>query len=173
VGRLPWWLLRLHRGGEVLAPGPPNLPLQYIDARDLATWLLDAAVARRAGPFNVVSRPGHATMGTLLEACRSVAGGTSWLTWAEPEFIQAQGIEPWQDLPIWIPADHHYRGMHAANVDKAHAAGLRCRPLEQTVSDTWEWPQSVDLQPPQRRDLDPPGLDSDKERTALAAWRDR
>src|SRR4051794_16283412 len=82
VGRLPWWLARMAAGGDVLAPGPADLPLQYVDARDLARFVLDAASAGVGGPVNVVSRPGHATMGTLLETCRAVAGapGTS-LTW--------------------------------------------------------------------------------------------
>jgi nucleoside-diphosphate-sugar epimerase len=65
-------------GGEILAPGPPDSPLQYIDARDLAAFVLDAAVARRGGPYNVVSRRGHATMGSLLEACRTIAGADAW-----------------------------------------------------------------------------------------------
>jgi nucleoside-diphosphate-sugar epimerase len=173
VGRLPWWLLRMERGGEVLAPGPPELPLQYIDARDLARWLLDAAGDGLSGPFNVVSRSGHATMGELLEACRSVTGGGAVLTWADPGFVQDAGIEPWSELPIWLPADHEYRGMHASDVERAHRAGLRCRPLGETVRDTWEWLVSIGRQAPLRPDRDRPGLDPDKERAALAAWHAR
>jgi nucleoside-diphosphate-sugar epimerase len=168
VGRLPWWLLRMARGGEVLSPGPPELPLQYIDARDLAIWLLDAASAGTSGPFNVVSRTGHATMGSLLEACRSVTGGGAELAWVDPDFVQSAGIEAWSELPIWLPAGHESRGMHEANVERAHAAGLRCRPLEETVGDTWEWLESIGRRPPLRSDRDPPGLDPAKERAALA-----
>jgi nucleoside-diphosphate-sugar epimerase len=163
VGRLPWWLLRMARGGEVLAPAPPDLPLQYIDARDLAIWLLDAASQGLSGPFNTVSRAGHATMGTLLEACRAVTGGGASLTWVDPDFIQEAGIEPWDDLPIWLPADHESRGMHEANVEKAHAAGLSCRPLDETVRDTWEWLESAAVEPAAR-------LDPEKERAVLARW---
>jgi nucleoside-diphosphate-sugar epimerase len=161
VGRLPWWLRRMARGGEVLAPAPPGLGLQYIDARDLAIWLLDAAGAGLGGPFNTVSRPGHTTMGTLLEACRSVTGAEAELIWLDPGFIQEAGIEPWDDLPIWLPADHESRGLHEANVERAHAAGLRCRPLEETVRDTWAWLESASFEPP-------PRLDAEKERTVLA-----
>src|SRR4051812_10791432 len=92
VGRLPWWLLRIDRGGEVLCPGPPDLPLQYIDARDLAGWLLDAAARGVGGVFNTVSRPGHATMGALLEACLAATGSDARLAWLDPDFVQAQGI---------------------------------------------------------------------------------
>jgi 2'-hydroxyisoflavone reductase len=170
IGRLTWWLLRMDRGGEVLAPGPPDLPLQYIDARDLARWLLDAACDGLAGPFNVVSRSGHATMGALLEACHSVTESSAVLTWADPGFVQDAGIEPWSELPVWLPPDHEYRGMHVSNVERAHHAGLRCRPLDETVRDTWEWLVSIGRNAPLRPDRDRPGLDPDKERAALAAW---
>ncbi|MQA74423.1 MAG: NAD-dependent epimerase/dehydratase family protein [Solirubrobacterales bacterium] len=172
VGRLPWWLLRMDRGGEVLAPGPADLPLQYIDARDLASWLLDAASDRLGGAFNVVSRSGHATMGTLLGACRRVTGDAAVLTWLEPSDVRRAGIEAWSQLPIWLPPDHEYRGLHEANVERAHAAGLHCRPVAGTVADTWEWLLALDKRPPLRSDLDPPGLDAATERAALAALHD-
>ena len=170
VGRLPWWLLRMHRGGEVLAPGPRDLPIQYVDARDLAAWMLDAALAGRSGAYNVVRRAGEETMGSLLDACREVAGARdTTLTWVAPEAVLAAGIEPWSELPVWIPAEHEYRGMHAANVERAYAADLRPRPLRETVADTWSWLESVDLEPPQRADRDRPGLDPAKEAAALEA----
>ncbi|HEY4095587.1 MAG TPA: NAD-dependent epimerase/dehydratase family protein [Baekduia sp.] len=174
VGRLPWWLARLAAGGEVLAPGPADLPLQYIDARDLARFTLDGAAAGLAGPFNAVSRRGHATMASVLEACRATAGAPdAHLTWVAPETIAAAGIEPWTELPIWLPPDHEYAAMHGANVERAHAAGLRCRPIAETVADTWAWLQALDGAPPLRTDLDPPGVGHDRELAALRAWHDR
>jgi 2'-hydroxyisoflavone reductase len=173
VGRLPWWLMRMAEGGEVLCPGPPDLELQYVDARDLAQFVLDAALAGVNGPVNVVSRRGHATMGSLLQACRSVAGapGTE-LIWLSPEAIQTAGLEPWTELPIWLPPDHELIAMHDVNVERAHAAGLRCRPLIDTVADTWAWLSSLDDAPPLRDDLPRPGLNPGRERAALAAWRE-
>jgi nucleoside-diphosphate-sugar epimerase len=179
VGRLPWWLHRMARGGEVLAPGPPGLPLQYVDARDLARCDLDAAMAGESGPFNVVSRRGHATMNALLEACRAAVSLRSdqpptappaHLKWVDADAILAAGIEPWTELPIWLPPDHEYAGLHAANVERAHAAGLRCRPVEETVADTWSWLSSLDGPPPLRPDLPPPGLDAAREGAVLDAW---
>jgi nucleoside-diphosphate-sugar epimerase len=168
VGRLPWWLARMARGGEVLAPGPPDNELQYIDARDLARFVLDAASAGNGGPFNVVSRRGHATMTSLLEACRRVSGAAdAQLRWLEPVDVLAAGIEPWTELPIWIPPEHEFAGIHAADVRRAHAAGLRCRPLRDTVADTWAWMSALDGPPPSRPDLTPPGLDPDRERAVL------
>jgi nucleoside-diphosphate-sugar epimerase len=171
VGRLTWWLTRMAAGGEVLAPGPPDLPIQLIDARDLAAFVLDAALTKRTGPYNVVSRRGHATMRSLLESCQAVAGRSDTrLTWVDPATIKAAGIEAWTELPIWLPPDNPSIGMHAANVEKAHAAGLRCRPIQQTVQDTWQWLSALDAPPPLRPDLEPTGLDSSRERAALDAW---
>jgi nucleoside-diphosphate-sugar epimerase len=173
VGRLPWWLLRMDRGGEVLAPGPADLALQCIDARDLARWLLDAASGGRSGAFNVVSRSGHATMGSLLNACHRATGGAAELTWVDPGHLRRAGIQPWSEMPIWLPPDDEYRGLHEANVERAHAAGLSCRPIEDTVDDTWRWLLSVGKRPPLRPDLPPPGLDPATESAALAGWHSR
>jgi 2'-hydroxyisoflavone reductase len=169
VGRLPWWLARVSRGGEVLAPGPPERPLQLIDARDLARFVLDATVAGEAGPFNTVSRRGHATTGSLLAGCVDVAGASdARLTWASPDMIERAGIEPWTQLPIWLPPGHEYEGLHGADVERAHAAGLRCRPVAETIADTWAWTRSLEGPPPRKAGLPAPGVDPSAERAALA-----
>lgn len=163
VGRLPWWLLRLARGGETLAPGPHDLPLQLIDARDLAAFALDAP----SGTYNSVSRRGHATMGTLLEAARDITGGDATLRWADPIILARHGVEPWTELPIWLPPDHEYAAMHGADVEKAHAAGLRIRPVEETIADTWAWLSALRGAPPLRADLPPHGIAPEKEHAIL------
>lgn len=114
------------RGGPVLAPGPRELPLQYIDVRDLATWVLDAAQAGLSGPYTLISPSGHTSMGRLLDACVQVTGGDADLRWTAPEVITAAGIEPWMQLPVWVPpgGDMH-AALHSADVAKAVAAGLR------------------------------------------------
>jgi nucleoside-diphosphate-sugar epimerase len=153
-------------------PGPPQLPIQYVDARDLAGFVLDAASAGHAGAFNVISRRGYATMGTLLEACRAVAGAPdAVLRWVDPEVITAAGVEPWTELPVWLPADHEYAAMHDANVERAHGSGLRCRPIQETVSDTWAWLSELDGPPPLREGVPPAGVAPDREREILAAQR--
>jgi nucleoside-diphosphate-sugar epimerase len=167
VGRLPWWLRRLERGGRVLAPGPPGRPLQFIDARDLASWMLDCAEQGRGGAFNVVSPPGHATMASLLLAATQVTGTGAQLVWVSPEAIAAAGIEAWTELPIWLPPTGEAAGLHAGDVSRALAAGLRCRPAAQTVADTWQWLEAEgDPQPPPGRPA--PGLDPAKEEQLLA-----
>jgi 2'-hydroxyisoflavone reductase len=171
VGRLTWWLNRIAAGGEVLAPGPPDMPIQFVDARDLAIFVLDAALAARNGPYNIVSRPGHATMRSLLETCQTVAGcADTQLTWVDPATIEAAAIEAWTELPIWLPPDSPSIAMHAADVEHAHATGLRCRPIRETVNGTWQWLSARSGRAPLRPDLDPTGLDSSRERAALAMW---
>lgn len=159
VGRLPWWLRRIAAGGRVLAPGPAEAKLQYVDARDLAAWLLDAIEANRSGPFDIVSRPGHTTMAGLLEACVTATGSTAELVWVDPAVVLAAGAAPWSDLPVWIPPGDTHDAMHGSDVAKALRTGLRCRPVTETVADTWAWLQALPGPPPQRPDRPAVGLD--------------
>jgi 2'-hydroxyisoflavone reductase len=142
VGRLPWWLRRMERGGRVLAPGPPERPLQYIDGRDLAQWMLTAAEAGLSGVYDTVSRPGHATMGELLDAVKIATGSDAELVWVSPEIVEGAGIAAWTELPIWVPPQGDLAGLHAGDVTAALQQGLRCRPIGETVTDTWAWLQA-------------------------------
>ncbi|WP_405003442.1 reductase [Kitasatospora purpeofusca] len=168
IGRLPWWLDRIARGGTVLAPGPHDLAVQFIDVRDLATWTLDAVAAGLGGPYDLVGPPGHSTMGELLEACAKATGAEPELRWTEPEAIAAAGIAPWVQLPFWVPPGELYDTVYGADVSKALAAGLRCRPAAETVADTWEWLRSIGGVAPHRPDRPTVGLDPELEAAALA-----
>ncbi|MGW0748106.1 NAD-dependent epimerase/dehydratase family protein [Streptomyces sp. NPDC002587] len=167
VGRLPWWLNRTARGGPVLAPGPRELPLQYIDVRDLARWTLDAACAGHGGAYDLVSPAGHATMGSLLEACAAATGDAAELRWTDPAALLEAGVQPWTELPVWVPEGEAHGHMHGGDVSKALAAGLKCRPVEETVADTWAWLQSLGGVAPQRADRPAPGLDAQRETELL------
>ncbi|MFC9132429.1 SDR family oxidoreductase [Streptomyces sp. NPDC057099] len=169
IGRLPWWLGRMARGGPVLAPGPRELPLQYVDVRDLAEWILHAAERELSGPYNLAGPQGHATTGTLLEACARVTGGAAEPRWTAPEVILEAGVEPWTELPVWVPpgSDLH-DALHSADVSRAVEAGLTCRPVAETVADTWSWLQDIGGTAPQRPDRPPVGLDPEKEAKMLA-----
>ncbi|MEU9341280.1 NAD-dependent epimerase/dehydratase family protein [Streptomyces sp. NPDC048278] len=165
VGRLPWWLTRIARGGPVLAPGPRGLPVQFMDVRDLAEWTLGAFEQGLSGPYNLVSPPGHATMGELLEACRRSTGSAAELRWTGPEAVLAAGIEPWTQLPVWVPPDSElHDGVHGVDVSRALATGLRCRPVGVTVADTWEWLRGLDGAVPVRAGI---GVDPDVEARVL------
>ncbi|RKS06248.1 nucleoside-diphosphate-sugar epimerase [Nocardiopsis sp. Huas11] len=169
IGRLPWWLNRIAEGGPVLAPGPRDLPIQYVDARDLAVWTLDAVERGLGGPYNLVSQPGHATMGGLLQACVRATGSDADLRWTDPDTVLAAGIEPWSDLPVWLPPGELYDTLHQGDVSRAVAAGLCCRPVAETVADTWAWMRSLDGPVPQRPDRPRVGLDRAVEDAVLRA----
>jgi 2'-hydroxyisoflavone reductase len=167
IGRLPWWLNRIAAGGSVLAPGTPDAGIQYVDARDLAAFSLSAAKRGQAGPFNVVSPVGQATMGDLLEACVQVTESDAELRWTDHDKILAAGVQPWTELPIWLPPGEDHEAMHQGDVAKAVAAGLRIRPLQETVADTWSWLQSIGGTAPQRADRPKVGLDPATEAAIL------
>ncbi|MDI9893871.1 NAD-dependent epimerase/dehydratase family protein [Rhodococcus sp. IEGM 1381] len=168
IGRLPWWLNRIERAGDVLAPGPADLTLQYIDARDLVGWSLDAAAGGLGGPYDVVSRHGHATMREVLQACVAATRSDARLRWVQPEVLGAAGVQPWTELPIWIPPGADHDSLHASDVSKAFAEGLRARPIQETVADTWRWLQSLNGRAPVRGDRPPVGLSADREAAILA-----
>lgn len=170
VGRMPWWFRRIERGGDVLAPGPRDMPLQYIDCRDLAIWLLHAADKGISGVFNSVSQPGLATMESLLKAVIAATGSDANLVWADPEVIEAADIQGWTELPVWVPPVGEAASLHDGDVSAIYAAGLVCRPVEETVAGTWSWLQ-VEGYPPARPGRPRHGLDPDRERAVLASLR--
>lgn len=167
IGRLPWWLRRIARGGPVPAPGPHGLPIQHVDARDLAAFALDAADRGLGGPYDVVSAPGHATMGELLDACVAATGSGAQLRWLTPERVARVGALPWTELPVWIPPGDLHAVMHGSDVTKALAAGLRCRPVAETVADTWEWLRALPA-PPEPYQGRTVGLPPDKDAALLS-----
>ncbi|MBD8078513.1 NAD-dependent epimerase/dehydratase family protein [Cellulosimicrobium arenosum] len=178
VGRLPWWLRRTARGGRVLAPGPAELPLQYVDARDLAAFALDAALAGASGAVDVVSAPGHATMRDVLGTCVAVTADAAAaagnppaeLVWAEPTVVERVGIEPWTQLPVWLPPGELYDALHGSDPSRAFDLGLRTRDVRETVHDTWVWLQELDAageSTPQRADRPGVGLPEELEQEAL------
>ncbi|MEU8949492.1 NAD-dependent epimerase/dehydratase family protein [Streptomyces sp. NPDC048489] len=169
VGRLPWWLSRIARGGRVPAPGPRDLPLQYVDVRDLAEWILGAAERGAAGPHNLMSPRGHTTMGELLDACVRVTGSGAELRWIGPEAVLGAGVEPWTQLPVWVPpgSDLH-DALHGADVSRAVEAGLRCRDVSETVADTWAWLREAGGTVPPRPGRPPVGLPPEAEARLLS-----
>ena len=159
TGRFTYWVHRIARGGDVLAPGDPTRQIQFIDARDLGEWMLDLVERRGTGTFN--ASHSH-TMGELLETCRRVLNRDANLVWVPDEFLLEQGAGQWMELPLWI-ASADYAGMLAAETSRARAAGLRERPLEDTLRATLEHAEPK----PEA------GLAPERERELLAAWAAR
>jgi nucleoside-diphosphate-sugar epimerase len=159
--RFTYWVRRVADGGEVLAPGPPDYDVQWIDARDLAAFVLLLVEGDVVGTFSVVTRP--APIERLLTACRNVGGSDAELTWVSRSFLEERKVEPWGELPLWIP---EYPGFNRFDASRAVAAGLETRGVEDTVRDTLAWDRSR----PQDRAM-AAGLTRERERELLSAWR--
>ncbi|MDI5964889.1 NAD-dependent epimerase/dehydratase family protein [Streptantibioticus silvisoli] len=172
TGRLLWWLERFARGGRVLAPGAADRPVRLVDARDLAAFGLDRVEAGDAGRYLVTGPPRPDTLGDLLAACARVAGADREPTWVDDDFLLAAGVEPWTGLPLWVPAGMpDLAGIWQASSDRAHAAGLRCRPLAETVADTMAWLSARGPSPePYRQGETELGLLPSHEAELLTAW---
>jgi hypothetical protein len=113
-----------------------------------------------SGAYNLISAQGHTTTGALLDACVRVTGGAAELRWTDPEVVLGAGIAPWTQLPVWVPpGSEEHDALHSADVSRALATGLGCRPVEETVADTWSWLRGVGGAAPQRPDRPAVGLD--------------
>jgi 2'-hydroxyisoflavone reductase len=172
--RLTYWPARADRGGEILAPGSAADPTQFIDVRDLAAFLLTTIERRHVGIYNADAPEGKLTMGALLQACQDVArdmkAPASRLSWVPADFLEAQKVSPWQDMPAWIPAQGEYAGFGRISSAKARAAGLTYRPLRDTVRDTLVYWRA---QPEARRAKPKAGIDAAREAEVLKAWHAR
>jgi 2'-hydroxyisoflavone reductase len=138
TGRFTYWVHRIARGGEVLAPEPRDQPVQFVHARDLADWMLASAERRLAGVFNATGPDTLLTLGALLDACKDLAETPVTLRWADEHFLVEQGVEEWSDLPLWVApgVKEENAGLMSVDVSRALAEGLRFRPLPQTLRET-------------------------------------
>ncbi len=136
--RFTYWPHRMAQGGEVLAPGWPNDPVQLIDVRDLAEWTLRMIEARQTGIYNATGPEQPATMQEVLEVCKAASRNDAHLTWVDESFLLEAGAVPWSQIPFWLP-DKEYIGHQTIDCQKALAAGLTFRPLLQTARDTLAW----------------------------------
>ncbi|MHC5007450.1 MAG: NAD-dependent epimerase/dehydratase family protein [Planctomycetota bacterium] len=170
VPRFTYWPVRVERGGEVLAPGAGDDPVQYIDGRDLADFVIKTLEDGTAGVFNATGPNTPTNMAEMLYGCKAVTGGDARFTWVNADFLGEQGIQPWSDMPVWIPPREGYEGFHRVNIDKAIKAGLLSRPLAETVRDTLTWYHAwpLDTPFPWRG-----GITAEREAEVLAAWHAR
>jgi 2'-hydroxyisoflavone reductase len=158
TGRFTYWPHRIARGGDLLVPGPAWRPVQLVDVRDLAAWIVVAATERLAGPFNAT---GPTTMGAVVDAAKRVTGSSSRAVEVDDAFLAEHGVDEWMGFPLWVDTrNEDWRHFMEVDASRAIAAGLTFRPLDETVAATLEHAGVVEGI----------GLEPERERELLAAW---
>jgi 2'-hydroxyisoflavone reductase len=169
--RFKYWPVRCARGCEMLAPGTPGDPVQVIDVRDLAAWLVTLVERGTTGYFNAVSRPRQFTIGDVVQSSRRAAPeADTRVTWVAGDFLAARWKPEELDLPPWAPPSGESAGAALVSTERAAAAGLAIRPLDETVRDTLAWFRTL---PPERQAKLRAGLDPQREVGTLADWHSR
>jgi nucleoside-diphosphate-sugar epimerase len=138
--RFSYWPFRIAQGGEVMAPGRPERPIQFIDVRDVAAWIITQIENQQNGVFNVASPDGWATMGSVLQACMNVIQSDAELKWVPEDFLMQNSVGEWIEMPLWLAeSDPSVAGFLRFDVSRALATGLKLRPVEDTIRDTLNW----------------------------------
>lgn len=169
TGRLTWWLRRVAAGGEVLAPGRPDRRVALADVRDLAGWMRTCGGVGVGGSFIATGPADQVRFDAVLEACRAATGTDCRFTWVAEDFLTARDVQPWTELPLWLP---HAVAPAAFDHDTgpAEEAGLRFRPVAESVADIWAWLRTAP-DPAGNSGRPPTGIAREKEQDVLTAWR--
>lgn len=162
--RFTYWPVRISRGGELLAPGTRDDPVQFIDARDLAEWTIRMAEDRTTGVYNATGPAKPLTIGGMLDAMKAALNSNANFTWIPYDFVKAHGLHAWTDLPVWAGDG---LGLARTNISRALAKGLTFRSLVETTRDTLAWFKSL---PPERQAKLRAGMTPEREMEVLAAW---
>jgi nucleoside-diphosphate-sugar epimerase len=163
--RFTYWAVRIDRGGELLAPGDPNDPVQFIDARDLAEWTIRLVEDRNTGIYNATGPAKPLGMGRMLDEIKDSLKSNANFTWVNEQFLTQQKVEPWSDMPVWTGKES---GIAKTNINRALNKGLTFRPLAETSRDTLAWFKSL---PQDRQSKLHAGLAPEREAEVLAAWK--
>jgi 2'-hydroxyisoflavone reductase len=161
--RFTYWPVRIDRGGEVLAPGDPKDPVQFIDGRDLAEWTIRMAENAEIGIYNATGPAKELGVGGMLDGIKSALNSNATFTWADAELLKQQKVEAWSDMPVWAGDE---LGLSRTNISRALAKGLTFRPLADTARDTLAWFKG---QTPERQAKLRAGLTAEREKEVLAA----
>jgi 2'-hydroxyisoflavone reductase len=165
--RFTYWPVRIEKGGEVLAPGTPNDPVQFIDGRDLAEWVIRMVEQGTVGTFNATGPAYKLTMGKMFDEIKAATKSNATFTWADADFLRAQKVRAWSDMPTWVPPRGDSIGFSQINTQKALSKGLTFRSIGDTTKATLEW---FHKQPAERQAKLKAGLTAEREATVLAAW---
>ena len=162
-----YWPVRIDRGGEVLAPGDPSDPVQFIDGRDLAEWTIRMVENGETGTYNATGPAKMLGVGAMLEGIKAANKSNANFTWVNADFLAAQKVAPWSDMPVWIPPRGEEGGGNRISIKRALEKGLTFRPLEMTARDTLAW---FKAQSPERQSKLKAGLTQEREAEVLAQW---
>src|SRR6266478_5893689 len=165
--RFTYWPVRLERGGEILAPGKPSDAVQFIDARDLAEWTIRMVEQGTTGTFNATGPKSKLTISEMFEGIKKATKTESRFTWADAEFLAAQKVRPWSDMPVWVPPRGDSAGFAEISIKKALDKGLTFRSVPDTTQATLEWFRK---QPADRQAKLRAGIKPEREVEVLAAW---
>ena len=168
--RFTYWPVRIHRGGEVMAPGNPTDPVQFIDCRDLGEWYVRLVEDSAIGVYNGVGPASPMSIAEMLYGIRATTGGELSFTWVDADFLKQHEVEEWGEMTVWVPPVGEYAGFSSSSIARAKKAGLSFRPLATTAVDTLAYWSSL---PDERRAKPRAGLEPEKERAVLAAWHAR
>src|SRR6266567_2986901 len=163
--RFTYWPVRIDRGGEVLAPGTPTDPVQFIDARDLAKWTIRMVESRGTEVYNATGPAKTLVIGDMLGGIKTALSSNANFTWVTAEFLKQQNVQAWSDMPVWAGDETE---LARTNISRALAKGLTFRPLAETARDTLAWFKS---QPQDRQSHLRAGLTPEREAEVLSAWK--
>jgi len=162
--RFTYWPRRISAGGEVLVPDHPERNVQYIDVRDLASWIVKMSGERQTGTYNATGPAYELQMGRMLEECEAVSGTDAEFVWVSEDFLEENGVEPFTELPLWVPRED--AALLAIDCGRAIEAGLTFRPLAETIKDVLDWDRArMEGREPAA------GLRPERERELLRAWQ--
>jgi 2'-hydroxyisoflavone reductase len=167
--RFTYWPVRIKRGGTVLAPSDGSDYIQYIDVRDLADWMVHCLQQHLTGAYNAITSAGDITIKKLLETCVSELNPQTKLEWVNADFLEKHDVRPWQEMTVWIPTRGDYAAAGSMSAKKAYANGLKERSMTDVINDCYNWFVSL---PDERQAKLRAGINSAKEETVLAAWRE-
>ncbi len=168
--RFTYWPVRLDRGGEVLAPGDPRDPVQFIDARDLAEWTIRMVEQRETGIYNATGPTTKLAIRAMLNTIKEANKSNCTLTWVNADFLEKQNVSPWTDMPVWLPPKGEEAGGGQISIKRALEKGLTFRPLGDTARDTLAWFKTL---PQDRQSKLKAGLTSEREAEVLKAWHEQ
>lgn len=165
--RFTYWVMRVAKGGEILAPGTSENHIQLIDARDLSEWIIKMIEENESGIFNITGKPFELNFGKMLDAMKTALRSNAKFTWVDENFLNENEVAPWSEMPFYLPeSDENARNFLTMNINRALAKGLTFRPLSDTILETLNWRKAQDFE--MRA-----GISAEREKELLDKWRNQ